>query len=32
MKLMMYDREQYNQRADEFLQAYQEGRIKGRPN
>jgi len=32
MKLMMYDREQYNARADEFLQAYQEGRIKGRPN
>lgn len=32
MKMMMYDREQYNARADEFLQAYQEGRIKGRPN
>jgi hypothetical protein len=32
MKLMMYDREQYNARADEFLVAYQEGRIKGRPN
>jgi hypothetical protein len=32
MKMMMYDREQYNTRADEFLQAYQEGRIKGRPN
>lgn len=32
MKMMMYDRDQYNQRADEFLQAYQEGRIKGRPN
>lgn len=32
MKMMMYDREQYNARADEFLVAYQEGRIKGRPN
>jgi hypothetical protein len=32
MKLMTYDREQYNARADEFLEAYKEGRIKGRPN
>jgi hypothetical protein len=32
MKMMTYDRKQYNDRADEFLEAYREGRIKGRPS
>ena len=32
MRMMTYDRERYNQMADEILLAYQEGRVKGRPN
>lgn len=32
MKMMTNDRKQYNARADEFLEAYREGRIKGRPS